>query len=55
MNDLVHDVETIYGICYLLTASGNPFLNINDVNCSFTCITHISENISRLIVKECEI
>ena len=23
--DLVHDVEAIYGLCYLLTASGNLF------------------------------
>ena len=44
--DLVHDVETIFHLSYLLTTSGNLFCNISDVretaNCSFTDITHIS-------------
>ena len=35
--DLVHDVETIFHLSYVLTASGNLF----------TGITHISEKISR--------
>ena len=49
--DLVQDVETIFHLSYLLTASGNLFLNMSDAretaNCSFTGITHISEKISR--------
>ena len=43
--DLVHDVETIFQLFYVLTASGNLFRNMSDVretaNCSFTGITHI--------------
>ena len=27
MCDLVHDVETLFHFCYLITASGNLFLN----------------------------
>ena len=38
----MHDVETIFHLSYVLTASGNLFLNMNDVretaNCSFTDI-----------------
>ena len=49
--DLVHDVETIFHLSYLLTASGFFFENMSDAretaNCSFTGITHISEKISR--------
>ena len=49
--DLVHDVETIFDLSYVLTASGNIFLNMSDAretaNCSLTGITHISEKISR--------
>ena len=49
--DIVHDVETMHGLCQLLIASGNLFLNMNDAretaNCSFVGITHISEKISR--------
>ena len=49
--DLVHDVEAIRGLCKLLTASGNLFLNLSDACktaiCSFTGITHIPETISR--------
>ena len=49
--DIVHDVKTILHLSYVLTASGNLFLNMSDAretaNCSFTCITHISEKISR--------
>ena len=49
--DLVHDVEAIYGLCYLLKASGNFSQNMSEANetanCSFTGITHISEKISR--------
>ena len=37
--DLVHAVETIFHLSYVLTASGNL--------CSFTGITHFSEKISR--------
>ena len=48
---LVHYVETIFHLSYVLTASGNLFGNMSDaretVNCSFTGITHISEKISR--------
>ena len=35
--ELVHDVKTIFHLCYVIKASGN---------CSFTGITHISENIT---------
>ena len=52
--DLVHDVETIFHISFVLTASGNLFCKMTDAretaettNCSFTGITHISEKISR--------
>ena len=49
--DLVHDVEIIFYISYVLTASGNLFRKMSDAcetaNCSFTGITHISEKISR--------
>ena len=50
--DLVHNVETIFHLSYVLTASGNLFKrNMSDAretaNCSFTGITHISEKISR--------
>ena len=49
--DLVHDVETIFHLSYVLKASGNLFRNISDAcetaNCSFMGITHISEKISR--------
>ena len=49
--NLVHDVETIFHLSYVLTASGNLFSNMSDAcetaNCSFTGITHISEKISR--------
>ena len=47
----MHDVETIFDLSNVLTASGNLFLNMSDAretaNCSFTGITHISEKISR--------
>ena len=50
MSDLVHDVETIHCLCYLLTASGNLFRNMSDArevaDCSFLGITHISKKIS---------
>ena len=43
----MHDVETTFHLSYVLTASGNLFLNMSDAretaNCSFTGITHISE------------
>ena len=46
--DLVHNVEAIHDLFYLLTAAGNSFWYISDVhetaNCSFTGISHISEN-----------
>ena len=49
--DLVHDVETIFYLSYVLKASGNLFLNMSDTretaNCSFLGITHIPENIPR--------
>ena len=49
--DLVHDVEVLYGICYLQSATENLFKNMSDVRetaiCSFTSITHISEKIYR--------
>ena len=47
--DLVHDVDAIHGLCWLLTASGNI--------CSFTGTTRISEkNFQMLLaVKEVEI
>ena len=49
--DLMHDVETIFHLSYVLTASGNLFRNMSDAreteNCSFMGITHISEKISR--------
>ena len=49
--DLVHDVETIFHLSYVLAVSENLFWNMSDAretaNCSFTGITHISENISR--------
>ena len=48
---LVHDVETIFHLSYVQTASGNLFWNMSDAhetaNCSFTGITHISEKIFR--------
>ena len=51
MSDLVQDMESIQGLCLLLTASGNLFQNMSDArettNCSFMGITHISEKISR--------
>ena len=43
--DIVHDVETIFHLSYVLTASGNLFQML--LICSFTGITHISEKISR--------
>ena len=49
--DLVHDVETIFQLSYVLKTSGNLFGNMSDAhetaNCSFTGITHTSEKISR--------
>ena len=49
--DIVHDVETIFHLSYVLKASVNLFCNMSDAretaNCSFTGITHISEKISR--------
>ena len=50
--DLLQDVETIFYLPNVLTASGYLFfLNMSDAretaNCSFTGITHISEKISR--------
>ena len=49
--DLVHAVETIFHLSYVLTASGNLFCNMSHAreteNCSFMGITHITENISR--------
>ena len=49
--DLVHDVDTLFHLSYVLTASGNLFRNMSDAretaNCSFMGITHISEKISR--------
>ena len=51
MCDIVHDVETLFHLSYVLTASGNLFCNMSNAretaNCSFTGITHISEKISR--------
>ena len=52
MIDLVHDVEAIFLIPSLLTASENLFRNMSDdacetAICSFTGITDISEKISR--------
>ena len=45
--DLVHDVKAMHGLCKLLTASGNLFLNMSDASetaiCSFKGIFHISE------------
>ena len=35
--DLVHDVEAIHDLCYLLTASGNPFCNVSDA-----CVSRVS-------------
>ena len=47
----MHDVETLFRLSSVLTASGNLFLNMSDARetaiCSFTGITHISEKISR--------
>ena len=47
----MHDVESIFHLSYVLTASGNLFLNMSDARetaiCSFMGITHISEKISR--------
>ena len=40
--DLVHAVEAMYGLPYVLTASRNLFLNMSD-SCSITGIIHISE------------
>ena len=49
--DLVHDVEPIFHLPYVLTTSGNFCLNMSDAHetaiCSFTGISHISEKISR--------
>ena len=49
--DLVYDVETIFYLSYVLTSSGNRFLNMSDARvtarCSFTGIRHIIENIPR--------
>ena len=43
----MHDVETIFHLSYVLTASENLFLNMSDARetaiCSFTGITNISE------------
>ena len=40
--DLVHDVETIFHLSYVLAASGNLFRNMSDAretaNCNFTGI-----------------
>ena len=51
VNVIVHFVETIFHLSYVLTASGNLFCNMSDAretaNCSFTGIIHISEKISR--------
>ena len=51
IGDLVHDVETIFHLSHVSTASGNLFCNMSDAretaNCSFMGITHISEMISR--------
>ena len=45
----MHDVEIIFHLSYVLTASGNLFCNMSyareTANCSFTGITHISEKI----------
>ena len=30
MSDIVHDVEAIHDLCFLLTTSGNLFCNISD-------------------------
>ena len=42
MSALVDAMESIHGLCLLLTASGNLFLNMSDAhetaNCSFTAI-----------------
>ena len=47
MCDLLHDVEVMFHLANLLTASGNPFSNMIDARetamCFFTCITHVSE------------
>ena len=47
----MHNVETIFHLSFVLTASGNLFGKMSDApetaNCSFTGITHISEKISR--------
>ena len=49
--DLVCDVETMFHLSYVLTASGNLYGNMSDAhetaNSSFTGITHISEKIFR--------
>ena len=49
--DLVHDMETMCGLCWLLIASGNLFYNMSDAwetaNGSFPAIIHISEMIAR--------
>ena len=49
--DLVHDVDALFHLLLLLTASENLFVNTSDAretaNCSFTGITHISGKISR--------
>ena len=43
--DLVHYVDAIFHLPWLLTAYGNIFLNLSDAretaNCSYTGITHI--------------
>ena len=45
----MHDVETIFHLSYVLTASGNLYTNMSDAretsNCSLTGITYISEKI----------
>ena len=50
MCDPVHDVETVFRLCNLLTASGNNARYMSDArkiaNCSFPGITHISDKIS---------
>ena len=39
----MHDVETIFHLSYVLTASGNLFLNMSYARETTNCITHISE------------
>ena len=47
-----HNVKIIHGICYLLTASGNLFLNISDAWESAIGIAHISEKISIFCIRK---